>query len=137
MGLKSTLVSSRPEEFHLRALPEPCMTLSSHTAPDVRPPVEIQLPPQSPRGRCVTGATSRRFRFVEPRFDSTPAGVCVRVERGLRRIARPGLLGNRASFLYHRLSLRSAYALIIILGDFARRLRRCESTLNSSSQKLR
>src|SRR5215472_4614813 len=29
--------SSRPEEFHLRALPEPCVTLSSHTAPDVRP----------------------------------------------------------------------------------------------------
>src|SRR6516165_5256812 len=29
--------SSRPEEFHLRALPEPCMTLSSHTAPDARP----------------------------------------------------------------------------------------------------
>src|SRR5262249_50972177 len=32
-----TKMSSRPEEFHLRALPEPCMTLSSHTAPDVRP----------------------------------------------------------------------------------------------------
>ncbi len=31
------IVTSRPEEFHLRALPEPCMTLSSHTAPDVRP----------------------------------------------------------------------------------------------------
>ena len=30
-------MSSRPEEFHLRALPEPCMILSSHTAPDVRP----------------------------------------------------------------------------------------------------
>jgi len=30
-------MSSRPEEFHLWALPEPCMTLSSHTAPDVRP----------------------------------------------------------------------------------------------------
>src|SRR5262249_45645159 len=30
-------LSSRPEEFHLRALPEPCMTLSSHTAPDVQP----------------------------------------------------------------------------------------------------
>jgi hypothetical protein len=30
-------MTSRPEEFHLRALPEPCMTLSSHTAPDVRP----------------------------------------------------------------------------------------------------
>src|SRR5262245_53378255 len=29
--------SSRPKEFHLRALPEPCVTLSSHTAPDVRP----------------------------------------------------------------------------------------------------
>src|SRR5262245_23882321 len=30
-------MTSRPEEFHLRALPEPCMTVSSHTAPDVRP----------------------------------------------------------------------------------------------------
>ena len=30
-------MSSRPEDFHLQALPEPCMTLSSHTAPDVRP----------------------------------------------------------------------------------------------------
>src|SRR5215471_8701207 len=36
-GRKPTRLSSRPEEFHLRALPEPCMTLSSHTAPDVRP----------------------------------------------------------------------------------------------------
>ena len=33
----SSWMSSRPEEFHPRALPEPCMTLSSHTAPDVRP----------------------------------------------------------------------------------------------------
>src|SRR6266478_6037628 len=33
-------MSSRPAEFHLRALPEPCMTLSSHTAPDVRPLLE-------------------------------------------------------------------------------------------------
>ena len=33
-------LSSRPEELHLRALPEPCMTLSSHTAPDVRPLLE-------------------------------------------------------------------------------------------------
>src|SRR6516162_10494664 len=33
-------LSSRPEEFHLRALPEPCMTLSSHTAPDIRPLLE-------------------------------------------------------------------------------------------------
>jgi hypothetical protein len=32
-----TKMSSRPEEFRLQALPEPCMTLSSHTAPDVRP----------------------------------------------------------------------------------------------------
>ena len=30
-------LSSRPGEFHPQALPEPCMTLSSHTAPDVRP----------------------------------------------------------------------------------------------------
>src|SRR5262249_1725371 len=34
---RAVLLLSRPEEFHLRALPEPCMTLSSHTAPDVRP----------------------------------------------------------------------------------------------------
>src|SRR6516164_7161063 len=33
-------LSSRPEEIHLRALPEPCVTLSSHTAPDVRPLLE-------------------------------------------------------------------------------------------------
>jgi hypothetical protein len=29
--------SSRPEDFHLRALPEPYVSLSIHTAPDVRP----------------------------------------------------------------------------------------------------
>ena len=31
------IVSSRPEDFHLRALPEPYVNLSIHTAPDVRP----------------------------------------------------------------------------------------------------
>jgi len=31
------LLSSRPEESHPRALPDPCMNLSIHTAPDVRP----------------------------------------------------------------------------------------------------
>jgi len=30
-------VSSRPEESHPRALPKPCVNLSIHTAPDVRP----------------------------------------------------------------------------------------------------
>ena len=34
---KSTQLSSRPEDFHLRALPEPYVNLSIHTAPDVRP----------------------------------------------------------------------------------------------------
>jgi hypothetical protein len=29
--------SSRAEELHLRALPEPYVNLSIHTAPDVRP----------------------------------------------------------------------------------------------------
>jgi hypothetical protein len=29
--------SSRPEESHLRALPDPYVNLSIHTAPDVRP----------------------------------------------------------------------------------------------------
>src|SRR5438874_3161469 len=29
-------LSSRAEEFHLRALPKPCVNLSIHTAPDVR-----------------------------------------------------------------------------------------------------
>jgi hypothetical protein len=31
------LRSSRAEELHLRALPEPYVNLSIHTAPDVRP----------------------------------------------------------------------------------------------------
>jgi hypothetical protein len=31
------VLSSRPEEFHPQALPEPCMNLSIHTAPDVLP----------------------------------------------------------------------------------------------------
>ena len=35
--MQLTQQASRPREFHPRALPEPCMTLSSHTAPDVRP----------------------------------------------------------------------------------------------------
>ena len=30
-------LSSRPEESHLRSLPEPYVNLSIHTAPDVRP----------------------------------------------------------------------------------------------------
>src|SRR5712671_4786630 len=30
-------MSSRPEESHPRALPKPCVNLSIHTAPDVRP----------------------------------------------------------------------------------------------------
>jgi hypothetical protein len=34
---QTALMSSRAEEFHLRALPEPCLNLSIHTAPDVRP----------------------------------------------------------------------------------------------------
>jgi hypothetical protein len=32
-----TRMSSRAEDFHLRALPKPCVNLSTHTAPDVRP----------------------------------------------------------------------------------------------------
>ncbi len=31
------LLPSRPGEFHPRALPEPCVNLSTHTAPDVQP----------------------------------------------------------------------------------------------------
>src|SRR6202043_1575542 len=31
------LLSSRPEDSHLRALPDPYVNLSIHTAPDVRP----------------------------------------------------------------------------------------------------
>jgi hypothetical protein len=34
---RRTYMSSRPEEFHPQALPKPCMNLSIHTAPDVRP----------------------------------------------------------------------------------------------------
>jgi hypothetical protein len=37
LALPPTRLSSRAEEFHLRALPEPYVNLSIHTAPDVRP----------------------------------------------------------------------------------------------------
>jgi threonine/homoserine/homoserine lactone efflux protein len=37
MSAGSLSLASRPEEFHLRALLEPCRNLSIHTAPDVRP----------------------------------------------------------------------------------------------------
>ena len=36
-AINGEFCASRPKEFRLRALPEPCMTLSTHTAPDVRP----------------------------------------------------------------------------------------------------
>src|SRR5262249_14047042 len=36
-GESGSILSSRAEEFHLRALPEPYVNLSIHTAPDVRP----------------------------------------------------------------------------------------------------
>ena len=35
--MKEAGLSSRPKEFHLRALPDPYVNLSIHTAPDVRP----------------------------------------------------------------------------------------------------
>jgi hypothetical protein len=34
---EATRLSSGPEDFHLRALPEPYVNLSIHTAPIVRP----------------------------------------------------------------------------------------------------
>jgi hypothetical protein len=35
--IDTTVLSSGPEDFHLRALPEPYVNLSIHTAPVVRP----------------------------------------------------------------------------------------------------
>src|SRR3981081_589285 len=46
----ATRLSSRPEGSHLRALPKPCVNLSIHTAPDVRP--LAHKPPASPRPRA-------------------------------------------------------------------------------------
>jgi hypothetical protein len=37
IGAVCPLMSSRPEESHPRALPDPCVNLSIHTAPDVQP----------------------------------------------------------------------------------------------------
>ena len=48
--LSRELRSSRPEEFHLQALPEPYVNLSIHTAPDVRP--LAHQPPASPHPRA-------------------------------------------------------------------------------------
>ena len=36
-GENNSSLSCGPRDFHPQALPEPCMTLSSHAAPDVRP----------------------------------------------------------------------------------------------------
>src|SRR6201993_5136900 len=76
-------MSSRPEEFHLRALPEPCMTLSSHTAPDVRPLLERlcpahRLPPfpvgQWPRPNNAAPSLQPHYRaFVATTGCSAPA----------------------------------------------------------------
>src|SRR5262249_32002470 len=70
-------VSSRPEEFHLRALPEPCMTLSSHTAPDVRPLLErlcfvhrlLPFPVgQWPRLNNATPSLNQAIRRIDEAF---------------------------------------------------------------------
>ena len=37
MLIEAVNMSSSPRDFHPRALPEPCMNLSIHTAPDVQP----------------------------------------------------------------------------------------------------
>ena len=67
LGLES---SSRPEEFHVRALPEPCMTLSSHTAPDVQPLLErlclahgLLPSPVGPRTRLNNAAPSVQLHY--------------------------------------------------------------------------
>src|SRR5215471_2192817 len=72
-------LSSRPEEFHLRALPEPCMTLSSHTAPDVRPLLErlclvhrLLLFPVGPWPRPNNAAPSLQPHYRA--FDATTGG---------------------------------------------------------------
>src|SRR5579862_7761843 len=71
-------MSSRAEEFHLRALPEPCMTLSSHTAPDVRP-----LPWHKDQWAKSVGL-ARRSRANQ----SLPPLVWWRIDLNLRRAHR-------------------------------------------------
>ena len=44
------LLSGRPGEFHPRALPEPCVKLSLHTAPDVQPLAQTSNGLASSRG---------------------------------------------------------------------------------------
>ena len=82
-------VSSRPEEFHLRALPEPCMTLASHTAPDVQPLLE----------RLCSSTGSSCFQLAngqaEQRSPFAPAPL-----QGLRRYY--GLLRPCAPLRYSR-----------------------------------
>ena len=52
--------------------------------PSIQGSIEIPLSPQPSGGFCVTGATPRKFRSIEPNFDSTTAGVYVTVKHGLR-----------------------------------------------------
>src|SRR6516164_9228596 len=82
-------LSSRPEEFHLRALPEPCVTLSSHTAPVVQP-LRTALPrPQAPP------VSSWPVAKAEQRSPFAPAPL-----QGLRRYY--GLLRPCAPLRYSR-----------------------------------
>jgi hypothetical protein len=79
-------------------------------------------------GFCVMGATPRRFRFIQPQFDSTTAGVCATVKHGLGadrtdyearspRHAGPRLLGYRPS----RLACAISRARVRFLCDRRRR----------------
>ena len=52
--------------------------------PSIQGSIEIPLSPQPSGGFCVTEATPRKFRSIEPNFDSTTAGVYVTVKHGLR-----------------------------------------------------
>ena len=56
------LMSSRPEDSHLRTLPDPYVNLSIHTAPDVRP-----FPWQSGRSGFASSPGSSRRRLARGR----------------------------------------------------------------------
>ena len=51
---------------------------------------------------CVTGATPRKFRSVEPQFDSTTAGICVRAfDCAQPSATRHPMLGRRPQECQH------------------------------------
>jgi len=74
LAQKDAVLSSRPGEFHPRALPEPCVKLSLHTAPDVRPLAQTSNGLASSRGSSCCQLASGLSWTMQPLRSSPITG---------------------------------------------------------------